>query len=154
MKVVEVGSVVKFKEDGELCGGTVVAILDDGKLAINTIDNRNIIKPILEVELVKYQRKGKPSASFLKKIKKKEEIKPIIKPAEDTPIQEVIESVAEEIAGPKVEEFKNKLEAKLKRQQTVINSLKTAILLLHNGDSLWLEEILNLIEPENEVRDI
>lgn len=154
MKVVEVGSVVKFKEGGELCGGTVVKVLEDGKLAINTIDNRNIIKPILEVELVKYQRKGKPSASFLKKLKKQEEIKPIIKPAGDVPIQEVLESVAEDIAGPKVEEFKNKLEAKIKRQQKLIVALKNALLLLYKGDSMWLEEILNLIEIENEVNNI
>ena len=157
---IEQGIVVKFVEpDGLLNGGTVVSILDDSRIAINTLDGRNIVKYAADVEICRYQRRGKASKSFLTKLQKELDKKnaPIISQKPTTAVIE-IEKKIEELPS----ELQNTIVAPLSSdaviipttdnkdhiidlQAKTINALKNTIILFQKGDAMWLEEILNLI---------
>ena len=157
---IEQGIVVKFVEhNGILNGGTVVSVLDDSRIAINTLDGRNIVKNTEDVEICRYQRRGKASKSFLTKLQKEldNKNKPVVSQQPTTTaieIKDKTEEMPEEprnavvmpLSGdvaiiPTVDD-KDRI---IDLQAKTINALKNAIILFQKGDAMWLEEILNLI---------
>ena len=157
---IEQGIVVKFAENnGMLNGGTVVSILDDSRIAINTLDGRNIVKNAADVEICRYQRRGKASKSFLTKLQKEldKKNKPIISQQPTTTVIEIEKKIEELPAEPQnviavplsgdvaiipTVDDKDRI---IDLQAKTINALKNTIILLQKGDAMWLEEILNLI---------
>lgn len=157
---IEQGIVVKFVESGGLLnGGTVVSILDDSRIAINTLDGRNIVKNAADVEICRYQRRGKASKSFLTKLQKELDKKnaPVISPQPTTAVTEIEKKIEELPAEPQnataatlssdaviipTTDDKDRI---IDLQAKTINVLKNAIILLQKGDAMWLEKILNLI---------
>lgn len=157
---IEQGIVVKFVEPGGLLnGGTVVSILDDSRIAINTLDGRNIVKNAADVEICRYQRRGKASKSFLTKLQKELDKKnaPVISQQPTTAVIEIEKKIEELPAEPQnaiavplssdaviipTADDKDRI---IDLQAKTINALKNTIILLQKGDAMWLEEILNLI---------
>lgn len=152
---IEQGLVVKFNEGENLNGGTIVEIIGDSRVAINTLDGRNIVKNISDVIVCKYQRKGKVSNSFINKLKKE------IKESSSVEQKEKQEQQIDFVKDSKNVEKTEKLTKEdkiitdidnrdniIKLQNKTINALKNSLLLLQKENSLWLEEILNLITDD------
>lgn len=149
---IEQGLVVKFNEGEKLNGGTIVKIIDDSLVAINTLDGKNVIKNISDIIVCKYQRKGKVSNSFINKLKK--EIKESSVEQEEKQEKQIdfdnkgIKKVEKLIKEDKVITDVDNRDNIIKLQNKTINALKNSLLLLQKENSLWLEEILNLITDD------
>ena len=74
MEQIKKGKVVKFRDgNGALNGGTVIEIIKgtNGKVAlINTLEGKNIQKPLGSLFLVKRQERGRISSKFLNNLSK------------------------------------------------------------------------------------
>lgn len=154
---IEQGLVVKFNEGENLNGGTIVEIIDDSRVAINTLDGRNIVKNISDVIVCKYQRKGKVSNSFINKLKKEIKESSSIETEQKEKQEQQIDFIEDNKNVEKTEnlikEDKNIIDIDnrdniIKLQNKTINALKNSLLLLQKENSLWLEEILNLITDD------